>query len=111
MSKQKAVHGDSSRTPLPFRSHGGACATPLVSLLYHSPEPAPNGDELLAEESEALLPDDSIQRARIGAMMNFADTPAAIVITAETMNTRFHPPAADNTDASGTSSAAVPFAV
>src|SRR5690349_10981527 len=54
---------------------------------------------------------DSIQRARIGARMNLAEMPAAIVITAAVTNTAFHPPVADNTDASGTSSEAVPLAV
>jgi hypothetical protein len=77
--------------------------------LPHSPELALNRDAL-ADEEDADVPD-SINRARIGASTNLADTPAAIVTTAETMNTRFQPPVADNTDASGTSSAAVPFAV
>lgn len=55
-----------------------------------------------------LLP---THRARIGARMNLADTPAAIVIAAEVTNTALQPPVADNTDASGTSREAVPLAV
>ena len=43
--------------------------------------------------------------------MNFADTAAAIDITAAEINTVLQPPFADSTDATGTSIAAVPFAV
>lgn len=59
----------------------------------------------------AGVPEFSIQRFLIGARMNFADTAAAIEITAAQMNTVLHPPFADSTEASGTSIDAVPFAV
>src|SRR5437868_1099576 len=52
-----------------------------------------------------------MNRLRIGASTSLADTPAAIVTTAATVNTASQPPCADSTDASGTRIAAVPFAV
>jgi hypothetical protein len=52
-----------------------------------------------------------IQRRRIGARINFAATPAIIEVHATNTKTVFHPPCADNSDATGTSMAAVPLAV
>src|SRR6185312_8814356 len=53
----------------------------------------------------------SIQRFLMGARTNFAQTAAAIEITAAEMNTVPQPPLADRSDAIGTSMEAVPFAV
>jgi hypothetical protein len=53
----------------------------------------------------------SIQRFLIGARTNLAHKPAAIVITAAVMNTAFHEPIAESTEASGTTIEAVPLAV
>src|ERR1700754_994027 len=63
---------------------------------------------LLSSSTELLC---AIQRARIGARTNLAEMPAAIVITAAAINTAFQPPVAASTEATGTSNAAVPFAV
>lgn len=81
---------------------------PLADNAY-SREPSGVATNAFSARSGAA--DSKIQRRRIGCNTTFAQTPAIIATQAAKSNTMFHPPCTASSVATGTSKAAVPFAV